>query len=422
MPDNAPSAHTDASLSTPFDELMNAAPDSRFSTGGTGFATVFRGYDRDDVDAAVSRLTANLATESQRAVESAARADAAAERVARLEGDLTAVRAQLAEAESRIAALTEELADGSAASPNRRHFEEVLRVAEEQASTIIHNATNQADKLLQAASAEGDSRRAEAEADAAQIIARANSEAEQVRLRMQTELTVHTARLEREAAASADAVVQAEQEAAAIRTEAEKAAATTRAAVARETEQSRAAAEEAVRELRMRAAEFEESLTRRQDDAQQEFLVLHNQAVAHAERITTDANAQVAAALEHSQRITAKADDFDKLMRSQAQQIEADARMRASEHLERAREKAQRIIDAVTAQADTVLRDAEDRTRQLRWQQHQLTSFMAEVKEMIRPDGVSAQPPSSEWEPSEYRDAAAGADIAPTGDGAAEHA
>ena len=133
-------------------------------------------------------------------------------------------------------------------------------------------------------------------------------------------------------------------------------------------------------------------------------------------------NWQVAAALEHSQRITAKADDFDKLMRSQAQQIEADARMRASEHLERAREKAQRIIDAVTAQADTVLRDAEDRTRQLRWQQHQLTSFMAEVKEMIRPDGVSAQPPSSEWEPSEYRDAAAGADIAPTGDGAAEHA
>jgi len=149
-------------------------------------------------------------------------------------------------------------------------------------------------------------------------------------------------------------------EIAAIRTAAETAAATTRATVARETEQSRAAAEEAVRELRMRAAEFEESLTRRQDDAQQEFLVLHNQAVAHAERITTDANAQVASALEHAQRITAKADDFDKLMRSQAQQIDADARMRAAEHLDRAREKAQRIIDAVTTQTDTVLRDAED--------------------------------------------------------------
>ena len=32
-------------------------------------------------------------------------------------------------------------------------------------------------------------------------------------------------------------------------------------------------------------------------------------------------------------------------------------------------------------------RDAvSDRTRQLRWQQHQLTSFMSEVKELIRPE------------------------------------
>ena len=36
--------------------------------------------------------------------------------------------------------------------------------------------------------------------------------------------------------------------------------------------------------------------------------------------------------------------------------------------------------------SQAVLRDAEDRTRQLRWQQHQLTSFMAEVKELIRPE------------------------------------
>ena len=156
--------------------------------------------------------------------------------------------------------------------------------------------------------------------------------------------------------------------------------------VARETSLSRAEAEEAVRELRVRALEFEESLTRRQDDAQQEFLVLHNQAVAHAERITQDANDQVAASLEHAQRVSAKADDFDRLMRAQAQQIEADANVRAREQLDRARIKAQKIIDTVTTHSQTVLRDAEDRTRQLRWQQHQLMSFMAEVKELIRPE------------------------------------
>ena len=144
-----------------------------------------------------------------------------------------------------------------------------------------------------------------------------------------------------------------------------------------------------MREQRMRALEFEESLTRRQDDAQQEFLVLHNQAVAHAERITQDANDQVAASLEHAQRITAKADDFDKLMRAQSQQLEADAKLRAREILDRAGTKAQKIIDTVTAHSQSVLRDAEDRTRQLRWQQQQLTSFMSEVKELIRPDAAA---------------------------------
>lgn len=121
--------------------------------------------------------------------------------------------------------------------------------------------------------------------------------------------------------------------------------------------------------------------------------MLHNQAVAHAERITSDANEQVAASLDHAQRISAKADDYEKLMRAQAAQIEADAQTRAREALERSQLKAQKIIDTVTSHTNDVLRDAEDRTRQLRWQQQQLTSFMAEVRELIRPDGVLSSGP-----------------------------
>ncbi len=147
-----------------------------------------------------------------------------------------------------------------------------------------------------------------------------------------------------------------------------------------------------MRELRVRTLEFEESLTRRQDDAQQEFLVLHNQAVAHAERITSDANEQVASSLEHAQRISAKADDYEKLMRAQAAQIEADAHVRAQENLDRARVMAQKIVSTVIDHSTNVLRDAEDRTRALRWQQQQLTSFMSEVRELIRPEGALSAP------------------------------
>ncbi|MEZ3159049.1 DivIVA domain-containing protein [Microbacterium sp. BWT-B31] len=435
---------------SPFDELIGG--DS--ASSAPSFAMAFRGYDKDEVDQAVARLTARLrasadeisfleeryrrvseaagtqnrdallrleadyeskleeadarareALEKMKAAVTAANARAAKaeervsdevqsatadtrEAVQRLEAELTAANARAAKAEKRVQTLTDELVENTNEAGGRPQFEEILRVAEEQASLIIRNATVQADRLLEAAREEIGNRRKELQAEAEAVHAQSDNDAQQARLRIETELMAHQARLEREAAHAGEKVSQAEQEAAAIRSEAERGAATLRSMVARETTQMRTEAEEAVRELKMRALEFEESLTRRQDDAQQEFLMLHNQAVAHAERITQDANEQVAASLEHAQRVAAKADDFDRLMRAQSQQLEADANLRAREHLERARAKAERIIDTVTTQAQSVLRDAEDRTRQLRWQQHQLMSFMAEVKELIRPETV----------------------------------
>jgi len=441
LEDGAPDA-------SPFDELIGGQQ----AAEGTSFTTAFRGYDRDEVDTAIARLTARLradgnkiaflekrykrvsdaanansreaverveavhdaqvaaaeargreaaerlkaqlAAANARAAKAEALIEAAAsdaeertrENVERLEAELTAANAKVAHAEQRAQALTEELLEGSPETQSRPQFEEILRVAEEQASLVIRNASVQGDRLLEAAREEILNRRKEVQVEAESILSQAQHDAQQVRLRIDTELTAHQARLEREGAHAAEKVSQAEQEAAAIRTEVEKGAAALRSMVARETSASRAEAEEAVRELRVRALEFEESLTRRQDDAQQEFLMLHNQAVAHAERITQDANEQVASSLEHAQRLGVKADDFDRLMRAQAQQIEADAHMRSREQLERARAKAEKIIETVTAHSQAVLRDAEDRTRQLRWQQHQLTSFMAEVKELIRPE------------------------------------
>lgn len=439
----------DADEPSPFDELMIRGAES---TENPTFTTVFRGYDREEVDAAIARLSARLRAEGdevalleQRYREASDNADAqstaAAQRVEAeyeaklveteernreavdklkaalstantrlakaqdrlqsevdaaeakwreelesLRAELTAASARAAKAEQQVDALSGELVEKGGTDSARPQFEEILRVAEDQASVIIRNATIQADRLLEAAREEIGNRRKDVQAEADGIMSQAHHEAQQARLRIDTELTAHQARLEREAAAAAERVAQADQEAAAIRSEAEKGAASLRSMVARETSLARQEAEEAVRELRIRALEFEESLTRRQDDAQQEFLMLHNQAVAHAERITQDANDQVAASLEHAQRVSAKADDFDRLMRAQAAQIEADAHVRARETLDRAREKAQKIIDTVTGHSQGVLRDAEDRTRQLRWQQHQLSSFMSEVRELIRPE------------------------------------
>ncbi|MFC7787801.1 DivIVA domain-containing protein [Microbacterium sp. MAHUQ-60] len=394
-----------------FDQLLTAAPKEHAS-----FTQAFRGYDKTEVDAALATMRDQLARlsadregadarhreslEALRADNERALAEALAEsdaRVSRLEDELAAARAQADDAAAQVSTLASELSEAPRdedAPQSRQQFEAVLRVAEEQASVLIQNAATQAERLLDAAREEADNKRAELAADVARITAQAQHDADQVRLKIDTELTAHEARLEREAAHAAEKVAQAEQEAATVRTEAEKGAAALRAMVTRETTDLRADAEREVREMNARVLEFEETLTRRQDDAQQEFLVLHNQAVAHAERITTDANEQVAASLEHAQRISSKAEDYERLMRSQAQAIEAEAQVKARETLERARAKAQKIIDSVTGHATGALRDAEDRTRQLRWQQQQLNSFMAEVRELIRPEGVLARPAS----------------------------
>ncbi|GAB2513610.1 hypothetical protein GCM10027064_09280 [Microbacterium petrolearium] len=391
--------------------------DDLFPTGSpeqAEFSIGFRGYDREEVDAAVADLgsklqsvSARLASledrhrqelEEQRAEAERLRAEAERLRAESEEraAQLAAAQAKAAEAEQQIAALTTELSDGAGDGDQpqtRQQFEAVLRVAEEQANTLIQNTALQAERLLEAARDDVAAQRAELDADVARITAQAQHDADQIRLKMETEYMAHEARIEREAKHAAEKVAQAEREAAAIRTEAEKGAAALRALVTSETSQLRADTEREVREMNARLLEFEESLTRRQDDAQQEFLVLHNQAVAHAERITADANEQVAASLEHAQRISAKADDYERLMRAQAAQIEADAQVRARETLERARAKAQKIVETVTGHTTAVLHDAEDRARQLRWQQQQLTSFMAEVRELIRPDGpLSAAP------------------------------
>ena len=412
------------------EELLSTAGES---DGTTVFPVGFRGYDRDAVDEAIRQLADRVrrATEDthdakrraeamfaqQRAEHDAELEESArrySEEITGLHEQLRAAAARAADAESQVHALSDEFATRDDDDPHRgrEHFDAILRVAEEQAGVLVQNAVGQAERLLAGAHDEAAAIREAAVADQNRLRAEAQHDADQVHLRIETESTAHAARLERERAHAAEKVAQAEREAVAIRTEAEKGAAALRSMVSRETGELRAKAERDVREMTARVLEFEESLTRRQDEAQQEFLVLHNQAVAHAERITGDASEQVAAALEHARRISARADDYERLARAQAQQAEADAQVRAREILDGSRDRAQRIADKITEHAASVLRDAEDRTRDLRWQQQQIGSFMTEMNELLRatPRGGSTGADFSDEDPTGEDQASADAD------------
>ena len=227
-----PAPDNDVDVVSPFDELIGAKPTAE----GTPFTTAFRGYDRDEVDAAIARLTARLradgnkidflekryrrvseaanshSRESMERVEAAQAAQVAAaeargreatdrlkaqlvaaearaakaeaqiqaetaaaeersrENVERLEAELATETARAATAEQRIQTLTEELVDGGVEAGSRPQFEEILRVAEDQANLIIRNASVQADRLLEAAREEIVNRRKEVQVEAESIL------------------------------------------------------------------------------------------------------------------------------------------------------------------------------------------------------------------------------------------------------------
>lgn len=360
----------------------------------SAFTTVFRGYDRDEVAQIVGALAVRLRSqenEISRLKGQAAHLQDARSQMEKLRHEADDLRdaasaadARAAAARADVEALAAELSENAPDDEDsqRERFGRILRVAEEQAATLVTQASERADALRKSAQEEVAEQRARLQHDADAVRSQAHAEAEQLLMRARTDATALQTEASQKTAQAAQALAQAEQEAAAVRTAADKETAALRAAATSESAQARADAEATLRDVQQRTAQFEQALTRRRDDAQQEFLDLHNEAVAHAERITQDANAQVTAALAHAKQMTAKADDYYRLMHAQAQQVHADAVVRARERLDKARDRARRTIEAVTAHTRSVLQDAEDRARALRWQQRQLDAFVGEITDL----------------------------------------
>ena len=361
-------------------------------TEQSAFGQVFRGYDREQVDSAVAAMRKEL-DELKRASE--ARSIEAEARAQHLSEDLDAAVARADQAEARMLRLAQQVQtldddtaedapdDTTEGRQTRVRFAEILRVAEDQASSLVDNASTTAQRIVDDANAERDRIRKEAQEEAARVLQEAQHAAELARRRSETEQTAHRARIEAELGSLGEKVAQADREAQVLLGEAQRAAAALRAQVTRETDDMKIDADRIVREAKSRRVELDAALTRRQDDAQQEFLRLHNQAVAHAERITADANEKVASALAHAKHVAEQSEAYEQLSKAQAAQIEASAKARASAMLAEARVRSQAIVDTVTKHTKDVLRDAEDRARGLRYQQTQLTGFMAEVQSLM---------------------------------------
>ncbi len=360
MSDNSTSEKTPEDS---FDEMLESG---ETRTAAATFSISFRGYDRDEVDNVFHALNLRLAGTS-------ALAEQLAETQARLET-----------VERQRQALSGELKGASVDGEGNPKYQEILRIAEEEAHTIISNASTHGKRILEGAHEDAQKRIQDAQTEADLLLQQARQDSEQTRLHISGDLEAHAERMAREEAIAAEKIAQTEREAADIRAEAEKDAADLRALVEAEIAEQRARAEVGLRELLARATAVEESLARRQEVVREEIRARQEAAAAHAERITNDAKEQVEQSLSYAGQVAAKADELEQRALARAEQIDSDTKLRAREHLERARAQAHHILQIVTKHADSMVQSAEERTRELRTQEQELRSFSADVTSLIR--------------------------------------
>ena len=238
----------------PGDQPLRCAGQQRRRLRRRRIRDSLRGYDRDEVDGVISKLTSQLQARTDEAAGLEERfrraAQAAVQQnrrtVERLEADLTAANSKNRETAKRLAdeqaarqaaeklngerdaatagdrdeveRLAAELTaataranarsrrsrcsptsssartTGTGDSGNRHQFEEILRVAEEQASLSSATPACRATACSRPRAKRSATRRKEVQVEAEAILQQAQHDAQQVRLRVDTELTAHQAR------------------------------------------------------------------------------------------------------------------------------------------------------------------------------------------------------------------------------------
>jgi cell division septum initiation protein DivIVA len=344
---------------------MSDSADSADFADFADFAVVFRGFDREKVSQHINIL--NEIIEQQRI-------------------DCELAQAEVAECKQRIERLVEEvqgLSDGVDATQDFSAFQEIIRVAEEQATQLSANAVKQADRLLEEVKVKIHKDLQEAENEAHRVIENAQYRAEQIVLRVDTEVEAQQLAADERLRQADEQVLQAEREAAVMRSEAERLAALTRSQAATESDELRGDAARILHEARLRQEELDIGTKRKYDDAQQEFLRLHNDAVAHAHRITSDANEAVSSAIVHAQYIGEQNKLSEELAKTESIRIVSEAKRQAQLILQDARSQTSELVSVVRAHTKNILLDAEERTRALRFQQHQMNSFVGEVESIL---------------------------------------
>ena len=371
---------TDAQLTNFFEE----APPREF-------ATVMRGYDRHQVDEHIRQIETEVRQHREQT---------------------QTLRQQLTDAHRQI----QEQERPTHSSLGAR-IEQLLRLAEEQATELVQAARSEANEIKAAAkvdaaelraAAEGDAAelRAAAAADAAELRGAAEREADSIRTTARREADELTNTTEREVAklrATADHEVAdkragAERDIAKLRTSTEREVAQLKATAKRERDEILTTSKRQADEMRSQAqrileeseaqraqseAEFEIQLAARREEAERQEAERLAAAQSATQKLVSEAEQRASTAEQRAAKASAQADQTRRDADSHARQLVSNAKKNADQIVSQAKAQADQLLAETKADAErrraAAQRDVDELTRQ----KDSIATHLAQVRQLL---------------------------------------
>lgn len=335
------------------------------------FRTARRGgYDTEDVARAFTEISFRV----ERLEADRVSAEKTAERLSR---ELAEARATLKRASSKPS-----FADlGSA-------FEQTLRVAEEQAGKMVKDAAAESAVLRENTRAVGEQLTRSSRLRAEKLVAEAEGKAEELRVESDRRAMELVTTAEVKLIEANTSTETAQRKAAGFIADAEREAAEIHSALHQETEDVktelstlRQIAEREqlriVREIRVAA-----------DQDERDRLALHEESVAHVQRVTEEATLKVRNASDVAAQMGIETEDHLAAARAESESILASSRKTANGMISRARVRAENLTTRYNEHALGILADTEQRMAWLDEQRHALEGFTLELRAMASSESL----------------------------------
>jgi hypothetical protein len=161
--------------------------------------------------------------------------------------------------------------------------------------------------------------------------------------------------------------------------------------VHRETEEARAIATELAQRTAQARVELEAELKTKRDDSEQEALHMYQNAVAQAQQITDEANANFAASAANAAELVAEAERISREANQHALNSAEEAQRKATSLLNLTRRRAEDLTRKAEGLANNAIKDSEERLSKMRAERIEIEEFLSQLRNLMSTEAMVAE-------------------------------